>query len=75
MFKGKFLIMFAMIFVVVACKEEQKNTAVDVLPVVETMQIKVQDVPLSIEYSARTQGSKETEVRARVAGILLKRNY
>lgn len=37
--------------------------------------IAAHDVPLSFEFAARTQGSKETEVRARVGGILLKRNY
>jgi membrane fusion protein (multidrug efflux system) len=32
-------------------------------------------VPLELTYTARTQGSREVEVRARVGGILLKRRY
>lgn len=32
-------------------------------------------VPLDLTYTARTQGSREVEVRARVGGILLKRRY
>lgn len=33
------------------------------------------DVPISLEYTAQTAGYREVEVRARVSGILLKRNY
>ena len=32
-------------------------------------------VPIEIEYPAQTAGSREAEVRSRVPGILLKRNY
>ena len=32
-------------------------------------------VPLDLTYTARTVGSREVEVRARVGGILLKRRY
>ena len=32
------------------------------------------DVPVEFEYVAQTAGSREVEIRARVAGILLKRN-
>ena len=44
-------------------------------PTVSVMQVTPKDIPLSFEFSARAQGSKETEVRARVGGILLKRNF
>jgi membrane fusion protein (multidrug efflux system) len=33
------------------------------------------DVPVMLEYTAQTAGYREVEVRARVSGILLKRNY
>jgi membrane fusion protein (multidrug efflux system) len=33
------------------------------------------DVPIAIEYTAQTAGYREVEVRARVSGILLKRNH
>lgn len=56
------------------CKEEQSASQQNLLNVgVEVL--KPQDVPLTFEFAARAQGSKETEVRARVGGILLKRNY
>lgn len=42
---------------------------------VDVVQVMPQNVPLTFEFAARAQGSKETEVRARVGGILLKRNY
>lgn len=34
-----------------------------------------QEAALAFEYTGKAQGSKETEVRARVGGILMKRNY
>lgn len=32
-------------------------------------------LPVNLEYTAQTLGSREVEVRARVAGVLIKRNY
>lgn len=59
-----------------ACKDENNQAAVPAsAPVVETIKVEPHNVQLSFEYAARVQGSKETEVRARVGGILLKRNY
>ncbi len=58
----------------VGCKDENVNSQQNLLSAgVEIMN--PQDVPLIFEFAARAQGSKETEVRARVGGILLKRNY
>ena len=37
--------------------------------------VEATDVPLTLEIMAQTEGAKETEVRARVGGILLKRLY
>jgi len=42
---------------------------------VAVVTIAPQDVPVTFEYPAQTAGSREVEVRARVTGILLKRNY
>jgi membrane fusion protein (multidrug efflux system) len=42
------------------------------VPVVE---VKFQDLPLSFEYPAQVSGFKEVEIRARVAGILEKRQF
>jgi membrane fusion protein (multidrug efflux system) len=44
-------------------------------PQVSVMTVKTQTLPVSFEYTGQTQGSREVEVRARVTGILLKRNY
>lgn len=54
--------------------KDNKQQAAQV-PNVEVKVLQPQNIPLSFEFSARAQGSKETEVRARVGGILLKRNY
>ncbi|MBQ8661760.1 MAG: efflux RND transporter periplasmic adaptor subunit [Alphaproteobacteria bacterium] len=56
------------------CQDEPEQT-VQNIPSVEAIRVYPQNIPLNLEYSARTQGSKETAVRARVGGILLKRNY
>jgi len=37
--------------------------------------VEAKDVPVTYEYVAQTAGYREVEVRARVTGILLKRNY
>lgn len=43
--------------------------------VVAVMEVKPRTVAVEFEYPAQTAGSREVEVRARVPGILLKRNY
>jgi membrane fusion protein (multidrug efflux system) len=44
-------------------------------PQVEVMVVQPQTLPVSFEYTGQIQGSREVEVRARVTGILLSRNY
>jgi len=44
-------------------------------PVVSVMTVEARDVPVTYQYVAQTAGYREVEVRARVTGILLKRNY
>ncbi len=44
-------------------------------PPVSVISAETRDVPVSYEYTAQTAGFREVEVRARVSGILLKRNY
>jgi membrane fusion protein (multidrug efflux system) len=43
--------------------------------VVSVITVETRDVPVAYEYVAQTAGYREVEVRARVTGILLKRNY
>lgn len=42
---------------------------------VSVITAETRDVPITLEYTAQTAGYREVEVRARVSGILLKRNY
>ena len=42
---------------------------------VSVLEMQPQAVPTSIEIKAQTEGARETEVRARVGGILMKRLY
>lgn len=42
---------------------------------VSVVTVQPEAVPVSLEYAARTLGSREVEVRARVTGIMMKRNY
>lgn len=44
-------------------------------PAVSVITAEARDVPLTLEYTGQTAGYRETEVRARVSGILLQRNY
>ena len=44
-------------------------------PEVSVIEVKTQDLPAVYEYVGQTEGSREVEVRARVTGILLKRNF
>lgn len=44
-------------------------------PVVTVATVEPRDIPVAYEYVAQTEGSREVEVRARVTGILLKRNF
>lgn len=44
-------------------------------PEVSVVTIAPKNIPATFEYTGQTAGSREVEVRARVTGILLKRNY
>ncbi|HEY8553296.1 MAG TPA: efflux RND transporter periplasmic adaptor subunit [Burkholderiales bacterium] len=57
--------------------ESQPNGAHGAMPPpeVRTVTVAPRDVPVTFEYAGRTAGSREVEVRARVSGILLKRNF
>jgi membrane fusion protein (multidrug efflux system) len=44
-------------------------------PEVSVVEIQPRDLPAAYEYVGQTAGSRDVEVRARVTGILLKRNY
>lgn len=59
----------------VACKKEPAPVQKPAPLTVGAVKTVRHEVPLAFEYTGKAQGSKETEVRARVGGILVKRNY
>ncbi len=59
-----------------ACSDKNAPTAPAMGPMpVTVLDMQPQSVPSSIEVMAQTEGARETEVRARVGGILVKRLY
>ena len=77
-FAGKLFLCTALVGMNIAlcgCKDKTNQAALQQLPKVEVVEAVQKNIPLRFEFTARAQGSKETEVRARVDGILLKRNY
>jgi len=76
LFKNRMLAAVAALLVLTSCNEEKSDAGKQgQTPSVAAIRVQPRDIPLTFEYAARAQGSKETEVRARVGGILLKRNY
>ncbi len=77
MFKTKkTLAVLVSVLALSGCFEDKNDSRQSAqLPEVKVKVLQAENVPLSFEFSARAQGSKDTEVRARVGGILLKRNY
>lgn len=72
--KSFFSLILLALFAAGCDNNDQSSKQVNLLNV-DVLNMKTQDIPLSFSFTARAQGSKETEVRARVGGILLKRNY
>lgn len=59
-----------------ACSENKPAGAPAMGPLpVTVLEVQPQRVPSSVEVMAQTEGARETEVRARVSGILVKRLY
>jgi membrane fusion protein (multidrug efflux system) len=58
-----------------ACGKGQEQQHAPPPPEVAVQTVEKNPVPLDLTYTARTVGSREVEVRARVGGILLKRRY
>lgn len=58
-----------------ACGSAEQQQHAPPPPEVTVQTVGQEPVPLDLTYTARTVGSREVEVRARVGGILLKRRY
>ncbi|MBB2497468.1 efflux RND transporter periplasmic adaptor subunit [Aquipseudomonas ullengensis] len=63
------------LFVTAAQAAEPAGAAAPPPPAVEVELAKVESLPLTFEYAARTAGFREVEVRAQVSGILQERTY
>lgn len=63
--------------VATGCRDGSTQSPAGQMPPMEvvTKTVKVENIPLTIEFMAQVTGSRDVEVRARVGGILLKRNY
>jgi membrane fusion protein (multidrug efflux system) len=57
------------------CEQAASQPQGHVPPEVAVVAVQAQSVPASFEYVGQITGSREVEVRARVTGIVLKRNY
>ena len=79
--RSRSLLISAVAFVVAACSpsngSEKKGGPGMGFPPPEVIvtEVKAQSLPLTFEYVGQTAGSRDVEVRARVAGIILKRNF
>src|SRR5262245_39904586 len=62
---------------VVGCKPPAPQGAGAPMPPTQVSVVEVQphDIPMTFEYLGRTEGSREVEVRARVAGFLESRHF
>ena len=58
-----------------ACKPSAKAQALEPVPAVTTVLVAAHDVGLTYAYGGRATAYRQVEVRARVGGILEKRNY
>jgi hypothetical protein len=71
------LALMTLIAVLTACKQHNEPVAVPAMPPSQvTVQVATpQSVDVSMEYTGQIAGVRDAEVRARVTGVLLRRNY
>jgi len=68
-------VLFAAVLLVAGCQPSGGPPGGFPPPVVTVATVEPRDIAVTYEYVAQTAGYREVEVRARVTGILLKRNY
>ena len=74
-FAGALVLVLACVLLVVGCKKEETSVATPQPVEVTTVKIEPRDVPITFEWLAQTESSRQVEIRARVSGILEKRLY
>jgi membrane fusion protein (multidrug efflux system) len=65
----------ACILLAVGCKKPETSVATTQTIEVTAVKVEPRDVPITFEWLAQTESSRQVEIRARVAGILEKRVY
>lgn len=68
-------VLFAAALVVSATSVEAQQPGGTPAPAVTVLDIRPRTVPLTYQYAARVSAIRDVQVRARVGGILLKRNF
>jgi membrane fusion protein (multidrug efflux system) len=67
--------MLACILLAVGCKKQETSVATTQVIEVTAVKVEPRDVPITFEWLAQTESSRQVEIRARVAGIMEKRVY
>ena len=65
----------ACMLLAVGCKKQASRVATSQTIEVTAVKVVPRDVPITFEWLAQTESSRQVEIRARVAGILEKRVY
>ena len=72
----KLIIPAALLALAAGCKQDAQPNGKGMPPsAVTVVTVEAREVPVSYEYTAQTAGYREVEVRGRVTGLLLRRNY
>ena len=72
---GALVCVLACNLLAVGCKKQETSVATTQTIEVTAVKVEPRDVPITFEYLAQTESSRQVEIRARVAGILEKRVY
>src|SRR4029077_7989581 len=65
----------ACMLLAVGCKKQESRVVTSQTIEVTAVKVEPRDVPITFEWLAQTESSRQVEIRARVAGILEKRVY
>src|ERR1700719_4999451 len=72
---GTLVCVLACILLAVGCKKPESSVAATQTIEVTAVKVEPRDVPITFEWVAQTESSRQVEIRARVEGILEKRVY
>jgi membrane fusion protein (multidrug efflux system) len=72
---GAFILVIGVCFFLAGCEQAKGDMPAMPPPEVNALSVSAEDVDVSYTYVGQTEGSLEVEVRARVTGIVLQRQY